>query len=123
MARGEVCGAQSGARAEEHPWSSARRHAGLAERDPLLSADDPFPGPVSDWAAWLAEGLDEASCTALRRATYTGRPCASPQFVTGLEVRLGRPLLPRKRGRKPRPSNANEAPGGADATDDLFGGE
>jgi putative transposase len=91
------------ARAEDYPWSSARAHAGIAGPDPLLASDSPFPGPVADWAAWLAEGLDESSCAQLRRATYTGRPCASPQFTAHLETRLGRTLLPQKRGRKPKP--------------------
>jgi putative transposase len=89
-------------RAEDYPWSSARAHAGIAGPDPLLASDSPFPGPVADWAAWLAEGLDEESCAQLRRATYTGRPCASPRFTAHLETRLGRTLLPQKRGRKPK---------------------
>ena len=103
------------ARAEQYEWSSARAHAGLVSSDPLLTAGDPFPGPVGDWAAWFAEGLADASCEYIRRCTYTGRPCGSGQFTRRLEAQLGRPLLPQKRGPKPKCTEAIVA------TKDMFG--
>jgi putative transposase len=81
-------------------WSSARAHAGLGEPGPL-HPDRPFPGPIADWESWLRTGLDEASATAIRRNTSTGRPTGSPAFLEEIERRCGRPVRPRER-RAPR---------------------
>lgn len=67
---------------------------------PLLAAGRPFPGPFTQWAKWLAIGLDEQTQTALRKATYTGRPFGSDQFIDRLEDQAGRPLSPQRHGRK-----------------------
>lgn len=84
-------------RAEEWPWSSARAHA-WGRPDSLLSRDRPFPGSVRDWSAWLSTGLDEAIADRIRRNTKTGRPTGNNGFVDRLEVKLGRPLRPARRG-------------------------
>ncbi len=110
------------ARAEDYPWSSARAHARLVPPDPLLTGDDPFPGPITDWAAWLAEGLDDATCHRLRTATYTGRPCGSLQFIARLEAQLARTLLPQKRGRKPKLTSADPVANASHKSKDLLGG-
>lgn len=87
------------ATAEEWPWSSARSHVRGAP-DPLLSPSAPYPGPVGDWGAWLAEPEEEERLEQLRRCTQTGRPCGGGSFVQMLEERLGRVLRPAKRGPK-----------------------
>ncbi len=87
-------------RAQDWPWSSARAH--LAGKDDALVAAAPLRALVPDWRAFLAEGLGEDDLEALRRHARTGRPLGSERFVEGLEARLGRPLRPRKRGRKPK---------------------
>jgi putative transposase len=102
------------ARAEEYAYSSAACHAGLCV-EPLLSPDRPFPGPIKNWAEYLADGLTEEQEFALRMATYTGRPYGSADFITRLEAQTGRLLTPRKRGRKPK--EVTEEVG---ATHDLF---
>ncbi|MCL4838841.1 MAG: transposase, partial [Thermoanaerobaculia bacterium] len=66
--------------AERFPWSSAAAHCGLAPPGPLAPAR-PFPGAVSDWAAWLAEQGDEVVVQAIRKGTATGRPAGAPAFV------------------------------------------
>lgn len=101
-------------RAEDYEWSSARAHAGLTTSDPLLTPGGPFPGGISDWACWLAEGLEEEVYQRIRRCTYTGRPCGSGEFVRRLESQTGRTLAPQRRGRKPR------APAVEDPTPDLL---
>ena len=102
-------------RAEDWAWSSAPAHCGRrTERDCLLAQSRPFPGPVPDWAAWLARGLGEDDAVRIRRATYTGRPCGSEAFVRQMEALTGRCLAPRKRGRKPK--SVECVP-----TEDLFG--
>jgi len=87
-------------RAEDYRWSSTRAHCGL-EKNRLLS---PLPLThgllIGNWADWLALGQDDRELKALRRLTRTGRPCGSDEFIDELEVRLGRPLRPRKGGRR-----------------------
>ncbi len=91
-------------RADEYPWSSARAHA-TGATDPVLDPVRPFPGPVVDWGAWLAEGMGDPGFAALRRNTTTGRPTGSEEFVRTVEQRSGRVLRPRKRG--PRGTGAS----------------
>lgn len=95
-------------RAEDYRWSSARSHGGLLSSDPLLSTESPFPGPITNWLGWLSAGLDEAVSDRVRACTYTGRPCGSAEFSRSLEARLGRTLLPQKRGPKPKIDSALE---------------
>ena len=45
---------------EACPRSSAAAHAS-GKQDDLLSPERPYPGPVTDWRAWLAEPEAEAS--------------------------------------------------------------
>jgi putative transposase len=78
-------------RAADYPWSSARAHADETV-DRLLDPDRPFPGPVSDWAGWLATGLEQETAERLRKNTSTGRPTGSDEFVRELEDRLGHRL-------------------------------
>jgi len=87
-------------RSEEYPWSSARAHCGLAS-DALLSVDLPLELTVENWSHWLAGEDDEVREKALRERTLTGRPCGSDDFIKGMEVAIGRPLAPGKRGRRP----------------------
>jgi putative transposase len=86
-------------RAEDYPWSSAAAHCGL-RKDPVLSLDLPLTGVIPDWSAWLAEHENACEVDFIRERTRTGRPCASDEFARTLEARLGRALLPKKRGPK-----------------------
>ena len=86
-------------RAERWKWSSAAAHCGLRD-DPLLSPIE-MPWPRADWAAYLRED-DEAEVAALAQRTRTGRPWGPVSFLKRLEKKLGLPILPRKRGRKPK---------------------
>ena len=84
----------------EYPWSSAAAHCEL-RTDGLLSGDLEQADHVGDWKAFLSEE-DDAEVRLLRRHTRTGRPCGGEVFVKGLEALLGRPLLRRKSGPKPK---------------------
>jgi putative transposase len=88
--------------AEDYPWSSAATHV-QGNQDPLLSGDRPFPGVVTNWAEWLALGVQELEVQAIRENTQSGRPSGSQSFIQELEARSGRSLRPQKRGPKPRP--------------------
>ena len=85
--------------AEDYRWSSAAAHCGLKD-DPLLSPDLPLIPHISDWHSWLAEEESKKSLEFIRESTRTGRPCATDEFIRMLEIKLGRPLLPRKPGPK-----------------------
>jgi putative transposase len=90
-------------RAEDWPWSSARAH--LAGADDGLVKVRPLLDRIDAFAAFLSEAPgDEAggnsTLAALRAAEITGRPVGGEAFIAALERRLGRPLSPRKRGRK-----------------------
>lgn len=93
-------------RAEDYPWSSAQAHCHGLD-DPLLADSRPFPGPITNWRAWLAEGIDPDHAEFLRKRTSTGRPCGSEAFTTDLEQRLDRRLRPRKQGPKPGAGRGN----------------
>lgn len=84
-------------RATEFTWSSARSHAGLVS-DELLGSTQPFPGPVSDWSAWLDIGLEQEATERLRQNTQTGMPTGDEEFLSKIERRLGRAVGPKKPG-------------------------
>lgn len=87
-------------RAQAYRWSSAAAHCGL-RKDALLTDDFPPPHVIEDWSAWLSKGERDEVVEHLRRHTQSGRPFGSQSFVDRLEHLLGRPLRPKKRGRKP----------------------
>ncbi|MGF1611791.1 MAG: transposase [Kiloniellales bacterium] len=87
------------ARPQDWPWSSAAAH--LTGRDDALVAAAPLLEMVPDWHGLLDGGLSQDERETLRRHERTGRPLGGEGFVAGLEARLGRPLRPRKAGRKP----------------------
>ena len=103
----------------DYQWSSARAHCGLESPPAWLD--------TAHWSAryspqqWqevlaldfrLAGDLDR-----LRAATRTGRPFGSGPFIAQLEEKLGRRLFPDKRGRKPKTSPSEQAPGQEARTD------
>jgi len=78
-------------------WSSARFHLGRAGADPLVS-DRELLGLVDDWRAFLREGLDADDARRIEKRLSTGRPWGTERFIERLEARLGRDLVPHKRG-------------------------
>ncbi len=71
----------------DHPWSSARCHAGL-EGSSLLDPSRPFPGPIRDWGGWLALGIEDELARRIRRNTSRGRPTGNDAFVRSLGRRF-----------------------------------
>ena len=94
-------------RAEDYDWSSAAAHCGLRE-DSLLSSDLPLLGQVEDWATWLSGDLSAQEMEVLRGRTHSGRPCGDDAFLRNLSTQLGRDLLPKKRGPKPKITPVDE---------------
>ena len=86
-------------RAADWRWSSVRAH--LAGADDHVVRVAPALGRVGDFAAFLAEPVDEdAAFLALRRAESIGRPIGSPEWLAALEALTGRTLAQGKRGPK-----------------------
>jgi len=53
------------------------------------------------WKTFLEQALlDESTPQRIRKATYRGQPFASIEVIKKLEKEIGRPILPRKKGRK-----------------------
>lgn len=88
-------------RATDYRWSSARHHA-FGTPDSVLAPDSPFPGPISDWAAWLAAGVGTPEIEVIRNNTLTGLPTGSPEFVDRVAATLNRSFTPPRRGRPPK---------------------
>ena len=88
-------------RAEDYAWSSAAAHCGLRE-DFLLADECPFEEWPKDWSNWLADEEPADETKRIRQRTLTGRPSGSESFVKELEEQLGRQLIPRKPGRRPK---------------------
>jgi putative transposase len=85
-------------------WSSAAAH--VAGQDDLLVKVAPMCGRVlphwPDWQRYLLGSTGEDFPEAMHRHEATGRPLGARSFVEKLEALLGRTLLPRKRGPKPK---------------------
>ena len=85
-------------RAEEWEWSSARAH--FAGRDDQLAIVAPLLERLGDFATFLGGPEDQQAMRTLRRCESTGRPAGSAVWLADLERTTGRPLLPRRPGRK-----------------------
>jgi len=95
------------------PWSSARAHCSKGASDIVL---DWLSGAPDDWdyASWqerLLSGLSDSDLDQVRRATQTGEPLGSREFLKQLERQAGRRLRVGERGRPRKP------PGVADRSD------
>jgi len=96
-------------RAEDWRWSSARSHvAGRRAADDPLTDVGALGRHVRTWRAMLRHGLEagdlgpegEAVAEAIEARLRTGRPLAEVEWVAAQEGALGRPLAPRRPGRK-----------------------
>jgi putative transposase len=95
--------------AGEFRWSSARAHLATSGEGSLLDLN--WWLGFRDAERWRAV-LSEAKICAesIRRATYTGRPFGSGEFVTDLEVRL-QGKLERRPGGRPKKKDSAALPG------------
>jgi putative transposase len=85
-------------RAEDYLWSGAASHCGLRD-DLLLSGECPLVSQIRNWSEWVNSGVDGELTDLIRRHTETGRPLGSTEFLVRIGKRIGRDLLPKKRGR------------------------
>lgn len=102
--------------AESYPWSSAGPHCGTRQ-DPVLTADPAWLDvmkPVGHWSSWLRDVDPPSQLTDLRERFRQCLPCGSGDFVRGLELRAGRRLVPRPRGRPRRRPESEDGLSGSD---------
>ena len=85
-------------------WSSALAH--IEDKDPTGLLDMDYWRKTFDPKEWREnlerKGTEESFCDSIRGATATGRLLGKNKTARYLEEKLGRTLLPRKRGRKPK---------------------
>lgn len=86
------------ASAELYRWSSAKAHI-TGTNDPLLDAISWLSPQERSAYADFVRYEDGETDNAIRRATRTGRPYGTDQFIDQLEFRLNQPLRPKKPGR------------------------
>jgi hypothetical protein len=88
-------------RAEDFEWSSAGTHLGRVSAGAVLDMEWwQTRWTAEDWRGVLLERAElEQELSAIRQATYSGRPLGSKQFVARLEEKLGRILEVRRGGR------------------------
>lgn len=84
--------------AEEWPHSSVQAH--LTGRSEGVIDPAPLASRIKNWAELLQPENDTLEIEAFRRHQRTGRPMGSEGFVRALEALLGRPIRPRKPGRR-----------------------
>ncbi len=85
---------------QTYRWSSASAH--LKKRDDRLVRVEPLLSLVGPWRRFLSQSQDGQTIERLQMHERTGRPLGNDSFLAKLEKRLGRPLRPRKPGRKPK---------------------
>ena len=97
--------------AGDWPWSSAASHlAGQRTAHDPLTDLGALGQHVRNWHAMLSHGLGagelgpagEAVAEAIEARLRTGRALADSEWITQQEERIGRPIAPRKPGRKPQ---------------------
>jgi putative transposase len=88
------------AEAAQWPWSSAAAHCGTGAPDECLDmATWRQQWSESTWRTFLQQGETDAELLAIRRATQSGRPLGSAEFIKELESGTQRRLTPQKGGR------------------------
>jgi putative transposase len=92
------------ANAWDWKWSSAQAHIG--DNDPSNLLDMNYlrkTFTAEEWKQYLMKvAAEREMATQVRTATATGCILASEETVRRLEQKMGRALLPQKRGRKPQ---------------------
>ena len=92
------------ARAEDWPWSSASGHVsgrGDAAAECAWLAEL-TAGWVCTWGEYLRDGDEAGLADRMRQMESTGRPLGDEGFLKNLTASLGRQLVPKKPGRRPK---------------------
>ena len=82
------------------PFSSAKAH--LSAVDDCLVETAPLLAIIDDWGAFLDSAIPEKQLDQIRDHGRTGRPLGDMTFLQRLEEIIGRILVPKKPGRRPK---------------------
>lgn len=93
---------RAGLAKEATGWAHSSIRAHLTGQGDGLVDPRPLGCLVDDWVSLLEIESPSALLEQIRRHQRTGRPAGTTDFVQRLEALVGRPLLPRKPGRKPK---------------------
>ncbi len=87
-------------RPENYLWSSAKSRIKVTDNSILR----PFRSfhTIHNWADYLARPMDTDELKTIQLHLQTGRPRGSDLFLDNIEAKIGRPVRPQKRGRKPK---------------------
>lgn len=85
---------------DKYLWSSAKYRIKVKENSILK----PFRSfhSLHNWADYLARPMDIKELKTIQLHLQTGRPRGSDIFLDNIEEKIGRPVRPQKRGRKPK---------------------
>ncbi len=93
------------------PWSSARAHTMNGAIDAVIDCHwmEYFDRwNFDEWKDILSASMSDAESEAVRRATRTGEPLGSREFLSALERRMGKRLRVWERGRPERKPQSRE---------------
>ncbi len=95
------------ARLVEKPelWKFSSAAAHLNQKKDILVKPSPLNEIVHDWKEYLSLIPSEDDIRKLKQHERTGRPLGNESFISCLEKSLGKPLKPKKPGRKPMKNN------------------
>lgn len=85
---------------ENYLWSSAKSRIKVIENN-FLKAFRSFH-VVHNWAEYLNRPMDTNELNKIQLHLQTGRPRGSDLFLDNIELKIGRSVRPKKRGRKPK---------------------
>lgn len=88
---------------ESYLWSSARDRI-KTSTDNFITQPKNFHA-VQDWSAFLERPMEPSELQAIQTHLQTGRPRGHDTFLDMIEQKIGRPVRPQKRGRKPKETN------------------
>lgn len=89
---------------EKYLWSSAKYRIKMLDH-PILKPFRSFHS-LHNWKDYLDRPMDPVELKSIQTHLQTGRPRGSDIFLDNIEEKIGRPVRPQKRGRKPKNQSA-----------------
>lgn len=86
---------------EKYLWSSAKSRIKINEENSFIRPFNSFH-TIDNWEEFLSRPMNESEINVIQLHLQTGRPRGSNLFLDGIEKKIGRPVRPQKRGRKPK---------------------
>lgn len=88
-------------RPENYLWSSAKGRIKINKTSDFIKQFHSFHA-IHNWEDYLSRPMDTDEMNQIQLHLQTGRPRGSALFLDSIERKIGRPVRPQKRGRKPK---------------------